>query len=144
MLFYLIYLRLDIIVIYNIWYLIAFELLYHLIICLYLYWYLPCYVQLLPGGVGFLPTPPREELVSFQLLPGGVCNIYNEYLLYFNILRNLLYSGICNCFFYLIYLRLDIIVIYNIGYLILTTLQLGARLLELGRATGARRVELCE
>jgi hypothetical protein len=38
--------------------------------------------QLLPGGVGFPPTPPgrswfpsnssREELVSLQLLPGGV------------------------------------------------------------------------
>jgi hypothetical protein len=58
--FYLIYLRLDILVIDNIWYLIAFDLLYHLIICIYLYWYLPCYFQLLPA------------LVSFQLLPGGV------------------------------------------------------------------------
>jgi hypothetical protein len=59
--FDLIYLRLDIIVICNISYLIAFELLYHLSICLYLYWYLPCYVQLLPGGVGFLPTPPGRS-----------------------------------------------------------------------------------
>jgi hypothetical protein len=75
--FDLIYLRIDMLLLYSIlWFkCIAFDLLCHLFIWdLYLYWYLPCYFQLLPGGVDFLPTPPgrswfpsnssREELVS--------------------------------------------------------------------------------
>jgi hypothetical protein len=75
--FDLIYLRIDMLLPYSIlWFkCIAFDLFCHLLIWdLYLYWYLPCYFQLLPGGVDFLPTPPgrswfpsnssREELVS--------------------------------------------------------------------------------
>jgi hypothetical protein len=66
-------------------------------------------------------------------------NIY-----YISIYYGIYYTPEFLIVFDLIYLRLDIIVIYNIWYLILATLQLRARLLELGRATRARRVELCE
>jgi hypothetical protein len=49
-----------------------------LILRLYLYWYLSTLLCPTPPGRSWFPfNSSREELVSFQLLPGGVYNIYN-------------------------------------------------------------------